>query len=107
MSEPITPESVPAPATDEVFDYGDRTIMQLRAQHFDVAEDFGTVISMPPAAEAIAPLTREIALPAAIEASDDPIARLEQKLDLALHQIALLQQRLESMDATLVRALMR
>ena len=38
---------------------------------------------------------------------EDAMVRMEQKLDLALRQLTALQQRLESLDATLMRVLMR
>jgi hypothetical protein len=37
----------------------------------------------------------------------DATARLEEKLDTALHMIARMQQRIDSLDATLMRVLMR
>jgi hypothetical protein len=91
----------------EVFDYGDRTIFTLRAQSFDVDNEYGTIIGRPaPLLTVEAPLE----LPPVVEAppvTEDPLKRLEQKLDSALHAIAQLQQKLESIDATLARALSR
>ncbi|HVG25081.1 MAG TPA: hypothetical protein VND45_13050 [Thermoanaerobaculia bacterium] len=40
-------------------------------------------------------------------APDDASSRLEAKLDHALRMIASMQQRIESLDATLMRVLMR
>jgi hypothetical protein len=83
------------PVEEDPFAYGDRTMLQLRTATFDVPaepaveEKFGTVMMPVPAVE------------------DDPVARIEQKLDLALRQIAALQHRLESLDATLARVLNR
>jgi hypothetical protein len=77
------------PAEDDPFSYGDQTVLQLRTQRFDVQEEFGTVVLMP------------------VPEPEDPMARMEQKLDLALKQIAALQQRLESLDVTLARVLSR
>ncbi len=37
----------------------------------------------------------------------EPNARLEEKLDQAMRMIAAMQQRIESLDATLMRVLMR
>jgi hypothetical protein len=37
----------------------------------------------------------------------DAVARLEEKLDTALRMIARMQQRIDSLDATLMRVLMR
>jgi hypothetical protein len=41
------------------------------------------------------------------ETTPDPNARLEEKLDQAMRMIAAMQQRIESLDATLMRVLMR
>jgi hypothetical protein len=93
----------PGPESD-VFSYGDRTIFQLRAQAFAFESEYGTMMSASspaPSAEGPAPP------PESEPPAQDPIARLEQKLDLALRQIALLQQKIESIDATLARALNR
>jgi hypothetical protein len=84
---------------NEVFSYGDRTIFQLRAQSFTIENDYGTMIGPVPAAAL--PLVETAVI------ADDPVARLEQKLDLALRQIAVLQQKLDSIDVTLARALNR
>ena len=110
-----TTEREPA-AGEEVFDYGDHTILQLRSQPFDVANEFGTMLNLPAEQAGVpddADPTRTRAIPMPEEAAtvahapEETIARLEQKLDLALRQIAALQQRLESMDATLMKMLMR
>lgn len=85
------------PDDENLFDYGDRTIFQLRTQSFAIENDYGTMIGPAPALPAV-----ETAVVA-----EDPMARLEQKLDLALRQIAVLQQKLDSIDATLARALNR
>ena len=82
----------------DVFDYGDRTIFQLRAQAFTIEGEYGTMIAPAP------PPLPEVEEPAAVE---DPIARLEQKLDLALRRLDLLQQKIDSIDSTLARALNR
>lgn len=83
------------PSEDDPFAYGDHTMLQLRTATFDVPaaepapeEKFGTVVMPAPPVE------------------EDPIVRIEQKLDLALRQITALQQRLESLDTTLMRVLM-
>lgn len=83
------------PFEDDPFAYGDQTVLQLRTATFDVPaepvveEKFSTVMMPVPAVE------------------EDPIVRIEHKLDLALRQITALQQRLESLDATLARVLSR
>jgi hypothetical protein len=83
------------PFDDDPFAYGDQTVLQLRTATFDVPAEapepepaFGTVMMPVPPVE------------------EDPIVRIEQKLDLALRQITALQQRLESLDTTLMRVLM-
>ena len=94
-------------ADENVFDYGDRTMFQLRAQSFAIDEEYGTMMAPPPmpAASDISPPDAEAA-PADVTA-EDPIVRLEQKLDAALRMIAVLQHKVESIDATLARALNR
>lgn len=105
-----------AASSEQVFDYGDRTILQLRSQAFEPEGEFGTMLNLPvapsEAPDADDPTrTRAIPMPedaaSVAQAPEDAITRLEQKLDLALRQIAALQQRLESMDATLMKMLMR
>ena len=93
-----------------VFEFGDRTVLQLRNQTFAPGqEEFGTVISTPPAPEPERPQASlaTVAIPLPAEAVEDPMVRLELKLDAALQAIAHLQQRIESLDATLARLLMR
>jgi len=87
------------PDDEKVFDYGDRTLFQLRAQSFAIENEYGTMIGPAPA-----PVLPVVETPVVAE---DPVVRLEQKLDLALRQIAALQQKLESIDLTLARALNR
>lgn len=86
------------PDDEKVFEYGDRTIFQLRAQSFAIENDYGTMIG---------PVTTTLPAVEAPALSDDPVARLEQKLDLALRRIDALQQKLDSIDTTLARALNR
>jgi hypothetical protein len=87
---------------DDVFEYGDRTIFQLRAQPLTIEEEYGTICSKPTVDMPLAP-------PMSIEGepAGDRVALLEQKLEAALRRIELLQQRVDSMDATLARALNR
>jgi hypothetical protein len=87
------------PDDENLFTYGDRTIFQLRTQSFAIENDYGTMIG--PAPTPILPVVEPPVV------AEDPTARLEQKLDLALRQIALLQQKLDSIDVTLARALNR
>ena len=93
------------PDDENVFDYGDRTMFQLRAQSFAIEEEYGTMMATPLPAGVETFQAPPEAPPA--EAVDDPIARLEHKLDAALRMIALLQHKVESIDATLARALNR
>ena len=86
------------PDDENLFEYGDRTIFQLRTQSFSIENDYGTMIG--PVAKTL-PVVETPALP------EDPMARLEQKLDLALRRIDALQQKLDSIDTTLARALNR
>lgn len=100
---------VTSPFADaDPFAYGDQTVLQLRAQPFEVQDAFGTVVTMPidtaprnPLALAPAPALDTVF------AEEDPIARLERKVDTAMEQIAKLQQYIESLDATLARVLAR
>lgn len=87
---------------DDVFEYGDRTLFQLRAQPLTIEEEYGTICSKPT-------LDMPLAPPMSIEGAPggDRVAVLEQKLEAALRRIELLQQRIDSMDATLARALNR
>ena len=87
------------PDDENLFEYGDRTIFQLRAQSFAIENDYGTMIGPLPT-----PTLPVVEIPAV---ADDPVARLEQKLDLALRQIEALQHKLDSIDVTLARALNR
>ena len=99
-------------ADDSPFDYGDQTVLQLRSQPFEVQDELGTVVTMPiettarvPIA-AVPPLVQPVPLET-VFAEEDAIARLERKLDVALRMIEKLQQRIESLDVTLARALSR
>ena len=105
----MKPDETPLPTPEAPFEFGDRTLLALRAQPFEVEHEYGTMI-LPPGA-AIPRETTEMPLPvvesAAPEAEIDPIQRLEQKVDTALRLIQSLQQQLDSIDATLARALNR
>ena len=85
----------------DVFPIGDSTIFALRNQRFDT-EDLGTMI-----VREVPSLIQPAVMTTASELDTDPITRLEQKLDAALHMIAKLQQRLDSIDATIARAISR
>lgn len=84
---------------DEPFDYGDRTIFQLRNQSF-VADEFGTMIGLPATPAPVATAVE-------VSSTADPMQRIEEKLDAALRAIAALQQRIDSLDATIARAINR
>ena len=79
------------PDDNDVFEYGDRTIFNLRAQAFTPEEDFGTMIL---------PVGEKTHASPEILPIEDPIARLELKLEAAL-------RKLDSIDATLARLLNR
>ena len=85
-------------ANDPTIAFADRADRTIRG------EEFGTVIleSVPFRTESLVEEPFPIEEP-----PTDPTARLEQKLDAALHAITLLQQRIESLDTTLMRVLMR
>lgn len=88
-----------APA-DEPFAYGEGTVMKMQSQQFDVQDELGTM--MVKATELGASGT-----PSMVISDEDPLVRMEKKLDLALRQLEKLQQRIESLDLTLARTLMR
>ena len=90
---------------ENVFEFGDRTILQMQNQDFEPVEEYGTMMQAPSRADA--PLTTETVAGVETPASEDPLVRLEQKLDLAMRMIAAMQHKLESLDATLARLLMR
>ena len=110
----MTPDEAPPPTpsepSEQPFEFGDRTLFTLRAQPFEIESEYGTMIlpSAPVPRE-----TTEIPLPAiqapaeAAGESADPVQRLEQKLDAVLRLLQSLQQQLDSIDATLARALNR
>jgi hypothetical protein len=92
----------------EPFAYGEHTVLQLRAQPFQVQDELGTVVTMPIDTHVRTPLAA--AAPLSLDTvfvEEDPLARLERKLDSALRIIEKLQQRIESLDLTLARALSR
>jgi hypothetical protein len=106
----MKPDETPQPLPpDAPFEFGDRTLLALRAQPFAIEHEYGTM--MLPAGAAVSRETTEIPLPlvetAPMQGEIDPIVRLEQKLDAALRLIQSLQQQLDSIDATLARALNR
>lgn len=112
MNPDETPPSKPEDPAEQPFEFGDRTLFTLRAQPFAIEAEYGTmVLSTAP----ISRETTEMPMPAleaahaepANELAEDPIVRLEQKLDAALRLIQSLQRQLDSMDAALARALNR
>ena len=105
----MKPDETPLTPSDAPFEFGDRTLLALRAQPFTIEHEYGTMIL--PLGAPVPRETTEMPLPvvesAAPQAEIDPIVRLEQKLDAALRLIHSLQQQLDSIDATLARALNR
>jgi hypothetical protein len=108
-NRPISTTTAEQPARrkteNEPFSFGDSTILQLRNQDFEPADEFGTVVLKP--GQALDTEPAGIEAPAAAAQSEDPLVRIEQKLDAALRQLHSLQQRLESLDATIAKVLMR
>jgi hypothetical protein len=110
----------PTATSDESpFAYGEATVLQLRAQPFEVQDELGTVVTMPietnqrmPWAATPVSVPTPTPVPPApsfdtVFAEEDPLSRMEQKLDQALWMIEKLQQRIESLDLTLARVLSR
>ena len=101
------------PRPDESpFAFGEATVLQMRSQPFEVQDELGTVVTMPIDTNVRMPLATVAALPAppaldTVFAEEDPLARMENKLDQALRMIEKLQQRIESLDLTLARVLSR
>ena len=86
-----------APETSP-FDIGDRTILQMRSQKFDV-EEFGTIVGPPRLGDTLVTRAREV--------SAEPLERIEQKLDAALRALETLQLRVDSLDSLLSRVVNR
>ena len=98
------PPPTPPDAPEAPFEFGDRTVLALRAQSFEIENEYGTMIL--PNAPPIPLETTEIPMPS-VEAQADPILRLEEKIDTALRLIQSLQRQLDSIDAALARSLNR
>jgi hypothetical protein len=75
----------------DVFTYGDGTLMQLRDD-----QEFGTCV-MSVASEPVLHATPSADVPMSVE----------QKLDTLIAAVAALQRRLDSIDSTIARALVR
>ena len=88
-------------AEESPFAYGEGTVMKMQSQQFDVQDELGPM--MVKATELVA----SSSAPPVVISDEDPLVRMEKKLDLALRQIEKLQQRIESLDLTLARTLMR
>lgn len=93
----VHPRNEESPFAESPFAYGERTVLQMRSQPFEVEDELGTVVTMP-----IDTNPRKTIL---IE--EDALLRLERKMDEALRHIDKLQQRIESLDLTLARVLSR
>ena len=102
--EPTPPPPPEAPDAPEApFEFGDRTVLALRAQSFAIENEYGTMI-LP---NSPVPLeTTEMPMPAT-STETDPILRLEEKIDTALRLIQSLQRQLDSIDSALARSLNR
>lgn len=102
---------------NEPFAYGDGTLMQLREQRWDLDEEATRVIGQPPqddpemGTQIIAPTRRtDVAtatVPTAAAVSDDPLVRIEHRLDELTRAMMSMQRRLDSIDAALARVLAR
>ena len=110
------PPSTPPDAPTAPFEFGDSTVLALRAQSFSVDNEYGTMILSGNAAPV--PLeTTEMPLPkidtppppmqTTPVQQTDPVLRLEEKIDTALRLIQSLQRQLDSIDAALARTLNR
>ena len=100
--EPTPP--TPPDAPEAPFEFGDRTVLALRAQSFAIENEYGTMIL--PNSPGAAGNDRD-ADARDVDGPTDPILRLEEKIDTALRLIQSLQQQLDSIDSTLARALNR
>jgi hypothetical protein len=101
--EPLPPAAPDAP--EAPFEFGDRTVLALRSQAFDIEQEYGTMIR--PSAPPVPMETTEIPMPLLELPATDPILRLEEKIDTALRLIQSLQRQLDSIDAALARTLNR
>jgi len=79
---------------DNVFDIGDRTIGLLRQQAFEV-DDYGTLVTSP----GVTP-TVEVAKEPPPE---EPLVRVERKLDVVIATMCELKRRIDSIDSVLAR----
>ena len=104
LMKPDDPTPPPPPETPEApFEFGDRTVLALRAQSFAIENEYGTMI-LP---NSPVPLeTTEMPMPGT-STETDPILRLEEKIDTALRLIQSLQRQLDSIDSALARSLNR
>lgn len=115
MKPDETPLPQPEAPADAPFEFGDRTMLALRSQSFAIENEYGTMILPLGGPPPVSLETTEMPMPAmpplpALEAhppSVDPLVRLEEKIDTALRLIHSLQQKLDSLDATLARSLNR
>jgi hypothetical protein len=80
---------------EELFPFGEGTIMQMREQVLEL-EEFGTRIA------AAAP-----EMTVTSEPSEPSATTLEMKVDLLLQAVSAMQRRLDSIDQTIARALSR
>jgi hypothetical protein len=100
-----TDDPMPIPsAAEDVFEIGERTIFRLQnqASPFD-PDDLGTMVVRPHPATLDSP-SRVVAVS---EIEEEPIARLEAKIDALAQTLESLQRRLDSIDSLMARALAR
>ena len=94
---------------NNVFAFGEGTLMQLREQQWDF-EDLGTrVATSPGVVVAAEPGADAVVLPVAAEPSapEDPLVRIAQRLDELTRMMQAMQRRLDSIDTTVARMLAR
>lgn len=92
-----------------VFAFGEGTLMQLREQAWEL-EDLGTRVATSPGLTVAAePGADAVVLPIADQPSipDDPLARIEQRLEELTRMMHSMQRRLDSIDVTVARVLAR
>ena len=94
---------------DGVFAFGEGTLMQLREQSFDLDELGTRVATSPGLTVAAEPGADAVVLPIAGQPSipDDPLARIEQRLEELTRAMVAMQRRLDSIDVTIARVLAR
>lgn len=85
---------------DNVFDVGDRTIGLLRQQTFELDDDYETLITAPGVTAVIEVAKEEIP-------SEEPLVRLERKLDVVIAAMGELKRRIDSINSVLAGLMRR